>query len=710
MRLFNFLFIDYDKSGNIIGQRDKKGQITTFDYDYRNRLLSEKAGTVAISYTYGDAGKLETMEDTTGITNYTYYENGRLKRQTEPDGKYIEYDYDKSGNMTQTTDYFGKITTYGYDNRNRLKTVTVDGETTTYTYYADGARNNILYPGGVGTEYIYDGMNNLISLKNVEFSGVINEFSYTYDGVRNQLTKVDTNGTTTYTYDKLNRLETVSEPDGNQVTYTFDDNGNIKTKDLVHPANYTYTFKQGGAIQEMNGITSHTISYNNDASNKLTSVTETIDNTGAVSSPYVGTANITVDLDYDGNGNLITTTKGGSADTEISSYKYNQLNQMIEYTSPGSVITSYSYDGNGLRKTKTSGSITTGFYYSGGNVINETENGVFKARNIRGINIIAREDNQGTKAYYLYNGHGDTVNLVTNTGEILNTYDYDVYGKAKVEEGSTDNPYRYAGEYYDEESELYYLRARYYDPNIARFISEDSYKGDPSYPLSLNLYTYTYNNPIKYIDPSGHFPNDLTPSNNKVVIVILYLTRETAKRSVEISNFINRYGDKVVKYGSEVAESVKEVKDTVVNALNNDRGSADLSKFGKEVSNFNFKGINARHYMENVKQKSLVRDRNTVVESWVDVEADITAINAGKAQQTGNNFEINGRIYGVKNMNDTTLYPISGDGFHQLNRIEYKAMGIYNQFGNTEKANMILNNMKVDADTKEKILDIMGLE
>ncbi|WP_432408147.1 RHS repeat protein [Wukongibacter sp. M2B1] len=500
------VYIDYDKVGNITEKRDKKGQITSFSYDDRNRLLNQNAGNIAINYTYDKAGNIKTMEDETGLTSYTYYENGRLKRQTEPDGKYIEYDYDKSGNMTQITDYFGKVTDYEYDDRNRLRTVTIDGETTTYSYYSDGARENILYPGAIGTEYIYDGLNNLITLRNVEFSGVINEFSYTYDGVGNQLTRVDANGTTSYTYDNLNRLETVSEPDGSQTTYTFDDNGNIATKDMVHPEDYSFTFKQGGQDKVMNGITSHTINYTNDDSNKLTEITETLDNTGAVSSPYVGPATITVDLDYDENGNLTTTTKGGSADTEISSYKYKQMNQMTEYKSPSSVITSYSYDGNGLRKTKTTGSNTTGFYYSGGNVINEAENGVLKSRNIRGINIIAREDNGGTKAYYLYNGHGDTVNLVTNTGEILNTYDYDAYGKAKLEEESTDNPYRYAGEYYDKESELYYLRARYYDPNIARFISEDSYKGDVNYPLSLNLYTYSWNNPIKYIDPIGNDP------------------------------------------------------------------------------------------------------------------------------------------------------------------------------------------------------------
>ncbi|MFA5528796.1 MAG: RHS repeat-associated core domain-containing protein [Peptostreptococcales bacterium] len=77
-----------------------------------------------------------------------------------------------------------------------------------------------------------------------------------------------------------------------------------------------------------------------------------------------------------------------------------------------------------------------------------------------------------------------------------------------------DNPFRYAGEYLDEETGNYYLRARYYDPTIQRFISEDSYKGQISNPASLNVYSYCYNNPIKYVDSSGHIP----------VAVYLYLS------------------------------------------------------------------------------------------------------------------------------------------------------------------------------------------
>ncbi|WP_427340068.1 RHS repeat-associated core domain-containing protein, partial [Caloranaerobacter sp. DY30410] len=173
------------------------------------------------------------------------------------------------------------------------------------------------------------------------------------------------------------------------------------------------------------------------------------------------------------------------------------MNRLIKANT--GTTTTYKYDGSNLRVEKISGLKTTKYYYDGQNIINETKNNQFSARNIRGINLIAREDKQGTKAYYIYNGHQDVVNLILPNGEIINTYEYDIYGKekkAEEEEEAITNPYRYAGQYYDKETGLYYLKSRYYDPYIARFITEDTYKGDIKNPLSLNLYTYCKGNPI----------------------------------------------------------------------------------------------------------------------------------------------------------------------------------------------------------------------
>jgi len=110
--------------------------------------------------------------------------------------------------------------------------------------------------------------------------------------------------------------------------------------------------------------------------------------------------------------------------------------------------------------------------------------------------------------FSLYNGHGDVVQLTDASGSSVKSYDYDAFGNEKNPDANDTNVFRYCGEYFDKETGTIYLRARYYDPMIGRFITEDSYWGKDSDPLGLNLYTYCFNNPINLIDPSGHFVSD----------------------------------------------------------------------------------------------------------------------------------------------------------------------------------------------------------
>ncbi len=101
-------------------------------------------------------------------------------------------------------------------------------------------------------------------------------------------------------------------------------------------------------------------------------------------------------------------------------------------------------------------------------------------------------------------GHGDIVAIYNSDRIPLNQYEYDIWGRPIVTVERVENLFRYSGEYWDNSTELQYLRARWYDPGIGRFISQDAYEGELNNPLSLNLYTYVVNNPLKYIDPSGH--------------------------------------------------------------------------------------------------------------------------------------------------------------------------------------------------------------
>ncbi|MGP3610973.1 MULTISPECIES: RHS repeat-associated core domain-containing protein [Anoxybacillaceae] len=112
----------------------------------------------------------------------------------------------------------------------------------------------------------------------------------------------------------------------------------------------------------------------------------------------------------------------------------------------------------------------------------------------------------GVTYYYHLNSHGDVVALTDASGNVVAQYEYDAWGNILSKTGAlaTANPYRYAGYYYDEETGLYYLMARYYDANMGRFLTRDTFHGSEGDNLSLNLYTYSQNNPIIYVDPSGH--------------------------------------------------------------------------------------------------------------------------------------------------------------------------------------------------------------
>ena len=113
--------------------------------------------------------------------------------------------------------------------------------------------------------------------------------------------------------------------------------------------------------------------------------------------------------------------------------------------------------------------------------------------------------NIGHDTYYIQNAHGDIVNLTDKDGKVTKSYRYDAFGVEKNIDNHDTNAFRYCGEYFDKETATVYLRARNYNPSTGRFINRDSFAGRRSDPLSLNLYTYCRNNPIRYVDPSGHF-------------------------------------------------------------------------------------------------------------------------------------------------------------------------------------------------------------
>ena len=132
-------------------------------------------------------------------------------------------------------------------------------------------------------------------------------------------------------------------------------------------------------------------------------------------------------------------------------------------------------------------------------VVTETEDRTI-LRYIRGSELIAR-NTDAVRTYYHYASDemGNITHVTDEEGNILNRYEYDAWGNLTLEEEQVSNRLKYTGEQFDAITQQYYLCARFYNPALARFIQEDTYRGD-----GLNLYVYCANNPVRYVDPSGH--------------------------------------------------------------------------------------------------------------------------------------------------------------------------------------------------------------
>ena len=171
------------------------------------------------------------------------------------------------------------------------------------------------------------------------------------------------------------------------------------------------------------------------------------------------------------------------------------------------------YNANGLRTKRTDGSVTFTYYYVGDKLTQVYINGIAVQLiyDANGGPLAVRYN--GVMYYYVTNLQGDVTAILDTSGTAVVRYTYDAWGKILATTGSMasslgiHNPLRYRGYVYDQETQLYYLQSRYYDPEIGRFINADdtAYLGADGTPLSYNLFAYCKNNPVSFSDPSGHF-------------------------------------------------------------------------------------------------------------------------------------------------------------------------------------------------------------
>jgi RHS repeat-associated protein len=528
----------YDPNDNLLTVTDIDGGVTTFAYDANNNRISQtdaKGHTTRMVYDANDR-LIEKQYPDGSTERYEYDAGNRLVRTVLPDGKYIDTSHDGFGRPTGH-DLNGEGTeSFTYDGAGRLTQAVNLWGAVDYSYDADGRIVEIASEGGHAVRYAYDALGNRTSIA-TQLSG--------------QAAR-----TTSYTYDALNRLATIVEPDGDVTSYAYDPVGNVAaisyangvvssfSYDNVNQltriehrrgattlAAYDYTLDAGGRRLRVDHASGDSVTYSYDNADRLLQETHrnasnvvifeqtfSYDEVGnRLTQRITGQAQTILAYDsadklltagstsfaYDANGRLVSRT----APQGTISYAYDVEGQLFRVTTPTGTVT-YTYDANGKRRLRALNGSEQNFLLDEASLTGYDQAlVVFDASDISlaeyhwGDRLISRDD--GSDRFYHFDASRNTRLLTDEAGGISDRIDYDAFGNVRLRTGATDSPYGFAGEWQEGAEGLVFLRARFYDPETGRFISRDPFAGNVTDPVSLHRYLYANANPVMNTDPSG---------------------------------------------------------------------------------------------------------------------------------------------------------------------------------------------------------------
>ena len=520
---------EYDEYNDMIKKTDRNGNTITYTYDGLHRKLSEKASDVNNTWGYGLTGGVLRESNANEKISYTYNDMGLPKNKAVTIGSDVfktEYIYDYAGRNTADEYYKNNsmynAVDYTYDFRNRLSSVTVRNNSgnpylsknVIYTYDKNDNITNEIFGDNSRYEHTYNAANLVTDSKliNTAYNNSVEmhaEYEYRPDGnLIKKREEKDVPITVNYEYDSMNRLISETANGGGDTDY-----------------HYRYTYDNAGnriasEFSDRYSETQYKETYSYDKNNRLTRIER---GTGITEFTYDKNGNQTKIEKYNRNDNgifaldikdlqLIFNNKGNVyGNTEL--FKYNGLNQLVHYENTAnengkSKTAEYKYGPDGYRVSKEVNNTVTGFIWNGDNIAAElNENNVVTVSYLWGNKLISDSKNK----WYKPDAHGH-IGYIT----------YSAFGRADYFDGEpylqVNGVWNYRGQYFDEESGMYYMRARYYNTDTGRFITEDPIKD------GYNWYAYCGNNPLMFADPSGLFDYDsrLSQSNqyNKDVEVL----------------------------------------------------------------------------------------------------------------------------------------------------------------------------------------------
>ena len=540
----------YDKYGEVITAIQQlsanDSRVTEYEYDKYGRLLNvKKDNLVSASVVYDAAGNVSQLVDPNGgITRYSYDSMNRIIKEVSAVGSVKKYEYNAQGLLDKQTNARGQNTTYSYDLMGRLISFTDELGTVCYMYDENGnvicvsdengsiirtfdALNRVTsytdYNGNV-IRYSYDELGNLISLTYP--GGEIVRYEYYKNGWLKNV--IDNNGKiTSYTYDSSGRILTCLRSNNTKEIYTYDPTGILlEKKDVRIDASgqeyatlldYHYSYDASGNVTEVEGYDSTYISsgierfknetFEYDDSNRLIKYNDEI-------------------IEYDADGNMVY----GPVNGQMTRLSYDCRNRLI---SAGDER--YTYDAENVRISLESGNEKIEFVTDTSEELSKVlvENKYVKTGTddydkvgerlyIFGNGLLY--EIEGTlEFHHHYNHLGSTMVISDRNGQTVIKYSYGLYGELLCGDPAASR-YLYNGKYgvRTEANGLYYMRQRYYNPEIKRFINQDILIGSIENPLSLNRYSYVQGNPANYFDPFG-----LCPTKKELTTRGIFLTLHT---------------------------------------------------------------------------------------------------------------------------------------------------------------------------------------
>ncbi|MEF7657824.1 DNRLRE domain-containing protein [Bacillus thuringiensis] len=475
----------YDENANKIKTKMPNGSILESVYDTADRVVGEKRnGKDSFTFERDQNGQVTKVKDhVNGVERTkTYDKADRVTSATDSRGGKIDWAYhDKANSKTeklkeQTVTQGGYTNKVSYDYNTLDQNIRVTDGSQTYRFDYDDQGNVRTYTAGngSGSTFNYDHANKIKDLVVGTSNSILLSERYEYDQAGNR-TKIKHEGAggkvteTNFVYDPINQLLNEALPNGTSKSYTYDGFGNRTSVKVVE-----------------NGKETKSIAATFNEGNQLVKF-------GNESLTYDANGNRTSDGKYKYTWNeddqIVAITKQGESNA-FATYKYDEDNRRIEKNVNGQV-TRYFYDGdsiNPLYETDGSGNVLRQYVYS-----------------TSGTRLAMKS--KGQTLYYHYNPRGDVIAMTNQNKEVVATYEYDSWGnvlKSDAKGIAADNPFGYAGYMYDKEIGMYYLIARYYNPDHGVFLSVDPDPGDSDDPVTQNGYTYADNNPAMMTDPDGH--------------------------------------------------------------------------------------------------------------------------------------------------------------------------------------------------------------